>query len=94
MDGKQQFGLALAAAIGGLVWGFLRHRTDRRVTAFALIQAAEWFVAYGGASAMISAARHTLEQPAGRNVVEDDDFEVERVTRIRQSVTDREGTGG
>lgn len=93
MDGKQQFGLALAAAAGGLVWGFLRHRTDRRVTAFALIQAAEWFVAYGGAAAMLSAARHALEQPAGRDV-EDGDFEVERVTRIRQSVTDRTGTDG
>ena len=93
MDGKQQFGMALAAAASGLAWGYLRHRGDRRVTAFALVQAAEWFVAYGGAAAVLSAAREALEQTSGGRV-EDGEFEVERVTRIRQSVTERTGTDG
>ncbi len=93
MDGKQQFSLALAAAAGGLAWGYVRHRGDRRAKAFALIQAAEWFVAYGGAAAVLSAVRQTLEQ-AARGSVEDGEFEVERVTRIRQSVTERTGTDG
>ena len=93
MGGKQQFGLALAAAAAGLAWGYIRHRSDRRVSAFALIQAAEWFVAYGGAAAVLSAARQALEQAAGLDV-EDAEFELERVTRIRQSVTERTGTDG
>jgi hypothetical protein len=37
MGGQQQFGIALTAAAGGLVWGYLRQRGDRRVTAFALV---------------------------------------------------------
>ena len=93
MDGKQQFGMALAAAASGLAWGYLRHRGDRRVTAFALVQAAEWFVAYGGAAAILGAARQALEQTSAGHV-EDGEFEVERVTRIRQSVTERTGTDG
>jgi len=92
MGGKQQFGMALAAAAGGLLWGYLRHRSDRRVTAFALIQAAEWFVAYGGAAAILAAARQALE--GGAPGLDEGEFEVERVTRIRQAVTDRTGTDG
>jgi hypothetical protein len=91
MSGKQQLGFALAAAIGGLMWGYVRHRGDRRVTAFALIQAAEWFVAYGGAAALLSAAHDALER-SGR--IEADDFEVERISRMRQVVSDRTGTEG
>ena len=93
MGGKQQFGLALTAAAGGLAWGYLRHRGDRHVTAFALVQAAEWFVAYGGAAAVLSAAHQALEQAAGGNA-QNGEFELERVTRIRQSVTERTGTDG
>ncbi|MBT5775080.1 MAG: hypothetical protein HOH95_11960 [Dehalococcoidia bacterium] len=89
MDGKQQFGLALAAAAGGLAWGYACHRGDRRVAVFALIQAAEWFVAYGGAAAVLASARQALEHTS-----DGDDFEVERVTRIRQSVTEPTGTDG
>jgi hypothetical protein len=89
MDGKQQFGLALAAASGGLAWGYARHRGDRRVPLFALIQAAEWFVAYGGAAAVLASVRQYLEHSS-----DGDDFEVERVTRIRQSVTESTGIDG
>jgi hypothetical protein len=91
MGEKQQFNFALAAAAGGLAWGYVRHRSDRRVVAFALVQAAEWFVAYGGAAAVLGAIHQVLEQATGDGVA-DSEFEVERVTRIRQSVTERTGT--
>ena len=93
MDGKQQFSLALAAAAGGLAWGYIKHRNHPRVTAFALVQALEWFVAYGGASAVLASLRETMEQAADRTPI-DAEFDVERVTRIRQSVTERTGTDG
>jgi hypothetical protein len=91
MNGRQQFGLAIAAAVGGLMWGYLRHRGDRRATAFALIQAAEWFVAYGGAKVLLEAAHEALGRADDLDV---DDFEVERITRTRQIVSERTGTDG
>lgn len=91
LNGRQQFGLALSAALAGLAWGYVRHRTDRRAVWFALVQGAEWFVAYGGASLVLQTLHDTLErsgQPAP------DDFEVERITRTRQIVSERTGTEG
>jgi hypothetical protein len=93
MGGQQQFGLVLTAAAGGLVCGHLRQRGDRRVTASALVQAAEWFVGYGAAAAVLSAAHQILEQAASGNA-QNGEFELERVTRICQSVTERTGTDG
>ena len=88
MNGRQQLGMAIAAALGGLIWGYLRHRSDGRATAYALIQAGEWFLAFGGAKLMLDSAHQTLDSAAP------DDFEVERITRTRQIVSERTGTEG
>ena len=89
MDGKSQMRFALAAALAGLAWGYLRHRGERRAPLFAALQALEWFVAYGGAAALVERARVALEGEHS------DDFEeFERITRIRQAVDERTGTEG
>ena len=72
--------IAIAAALAGLAWGYLRHRRRPRQTVLAVLQAAEWFVAAGGAAAVIVALRGGLE-PAGDEVTE-------RVTHATQTVTD------
>jgi hypothetical protein len=79
---KQPVRFALAAAAAGLAWGYLRHRKDHRAPAFALIQALEWFVAYGGATALLERVRTGLEGG---------DVEVERVTHARRTVVDHAG---
>lgn len=47
---------------------------------FAAVQALEWFVAYGGAAALLERVR----EDAG-------DVEVERVTHTRQTIVDHSG---
>lgn len=89
MGGRQQLRFAAAAFIAGLAWGYLRHRRQPQAPTFALLQALEWFVAYGGAAAMIERARDLLEEPD-----ESKADSIGRVTRIRQSVTERTGTEG
>ncbi len=79
---KQPIRFALAAAAVGLAWGYLRHRKDGRAPVLAAIQALEWFVAYGGAAALLERVREGLE---GGEV------EVERVTHTRQTIVDHEG---
>ncbi|RJQ12313.1 MAG: hypothetical protein C4558_02005 [Dehalococcoidia bacterium] len=79
---RQSIRFALAAAAAGLAWGYLRHRKDGRAAVFAAIQALEWFVAYGGATALLERVREGLE---GGEV------EVERVTHTRQTIVDHEG---
>ena len=91
LNGRQQLGLAVSAALAGFAWGYLRHRGDKRATWFALIQAAEWFVANGGATIVLRAMRETLDRVDQPPV---DDFEVERITRTRQIVSERTGTEG
>jgi hypothetical protein len=91
LNGRQQFGLALSAALAGLAWGYLRHRADRRAMWFALVQGAEWFVAYGGATIVLQTLRESLDRSAQQPI---DDFEVERITRTRQIVSERTGTEG
>lgn len=82
MGSKQSLRFALAAGLAGLAWGFARHRRDPRATSFAVLQALEWFVAYGGAVALIEMVRGALD--------EDEDLEVtERITHIRQTVFDQ-----
>lgn len=88
---RQQFGLAVSAALAGLAWGYIRHRGDQRAAWFGLIQAAEWFVASGGATIALQTMRETLDRAAEPAV---DDFEVERITRTRQVVSERTGTDG
>ena len=48
--GRQSLRLAVGAAIAGFAWAYLRHRHHPRRTILALTQAAEWFVACGGAA--------------------------------------------
>lgn len=87
--GKQELRFAIAAALAGLAWGYLRHRRHPRRTLLAAIQGLEWFVAYGGATTVLEAARGLLEaqeRPAG------DEFE--RITHIRQVIEERTGTDG
>ncbi len=89
MGGKQQVRFALAALAVGLAWGYVRHRHDRRAPLFALLQGLEWFVAYGGATALIEAARGFLEARP-----EDLDEDASRISHFRQVVTERTGTEG
>ena len=87
MSGKQELRFAFAALFAGLAWGYMRHRQDVRAPVFAALQGLEWFVAYGGAAALIDRARDQLDEP-------DDDDEPIRITHFRQEVTDRTGTEG
>ena len=67
----------------------MRHRRDARAPLFAALQGLEWFVAYGGAAALVEHARLTLESG------DDDDLaEIERITHIRETVDERTGTEG
>lgn len=89
MSEKQQLGFALAALAGGIAWGAVRHRNNHRAGVLALLQGLEWFVAYGGAAAIITWLRDTLE--AEDRVLDEDD---ERVTHFRRVVTEQTGTDG
>ena len=62
MGSKQDLRFAIAALIAGVAWGYLRHRHDGRAPVFALLQGIEWFVAYGGAAALIEGGRRLLEE--------------------------------
>ena len=79
--GRQTLRLAVSAALAGFAWGDLRHRAHPRRTFLALMQAAEWFVACGGAATLVDVLRDGLA--AG------DDEVTERVTHATQTVTDR-----
>lgn len=79
---KPSMKLALAAAVAGLVAGYLAHRNDQRARAFAVLQGFEWFVSAGGAALLADAVREALE--------DDHDLEVtERVVRMRQAIEER-----
>jgi hypothetical protein len=84
---RNQLKFALAAFAAGLAWGYLRHRRGGRTGLFSVLQALEWFVAYGGAAALIALVREQLEPP-------EPEPEGERITHIRQVVTERTGTEG
>ena len=88
MNERQQLGFAAAALLAGIAWGALRYRTSERVAALSVLQGLEWFIAYGGAVAVISWLREALEEP------EPEDTDDERVTHFRQIVTERTGTDG
>ena len=78
--GRQSLRLAVGAAIAGFAWAYLRHRHHPRRTILALTQAAEWFVACGGAATLLDVLRDGLDG--------DDDEVTERVTHSTQTVTD------
>jgi hypothetical protein len=85
--GKSQLRFAAVALVAGLAWGYISHRRDGRATLFAILQGLEWFVAYGGAAALIEGARGLMEDPAG-----DEADAPERITHFRQEVTESTGT--
>jgi hypothetical protein len=88
MSEKQQLRFALAALAAGLAWGFLRHRRGRHTKLSSALQGLEWFVAYGGAAALIAIAREVFERE------DEDEPADERVTHFRQVVTEHTGTEG
>ena len=90
MSDKQQLGFALAAFVGGIAWGSLRYRQSERIGALAFLQGLEWFVAYGGAVALIAWLREAIEEPA----LDDGETDDERLTHFRRVVTERTGTEG
>ncbi len=88
MGGKQQLRFAVAAFVAGLAWGYMRRSRSPHALRHGVLQGLEWFVAYGGAAALIEAAKQVLDR-------EDDDEAPERVTLIREVVTEqRTGTEG
>lgn len=86
MEDRQQIRFAAAALVAGLAWGYLRHRGGRHAVLHAALQGIEWFVAYGGAVALIGALRGRLEPPEPEGD--------ERITHFRQIVTEHTGTDG
>lgn len=83
MGDKQTLRFAIAAAAAGLAWGYIRHRRDPRAPAYAILQALEWFIAYGGAAVLIEFVRQGMDDDDG------EDLEItERVMRTKQTVTD------
>jgi hypothetical protein len=89
LGGKQQLRFAVAAFVAGLAWGYVRRRSSSHALRYGVLQGLEWFVAYGGAAALIEAAKGVLDR-------EDGDADTpERVTLIREVVTERRtGTEG
>jgi hypothetical protein len=85
---RNQLRFALVAAVAGLAWGFIRHRRGSHPATLIALQALEWFVAYGGAAALVVLARQVLER------TETEVEYGERITHFRQVVTERTGTEG
>jgi hypothetical protein len=82
---KSQLKFALAALAAGIAWGFVRHRGSEHARLLSVLQGLEWFVAYGGAVAIIGHLREYLEG---------NDPDDETITHFRQVVTERTGTEG
>ncbi len=95
MNGQQQFRFAAAALLAGLAWGYVRARDRHRRALHAVLQGLEWFVAYGGAAALIEGARSLADRADGTGRASGESGELpERITHIRQVVTERTGTEG
>jgi hypothetical protein len=88
VNDRSQLKFALGAFAAGLAWGYVRYRRSGRAPLMSVLQALEWFIAYGGAAALVTMARELLD--------DDDDRppEGERITHFRQVVTERTGTEG
>lgn len=85
MSGRSQLALAISSALAGFAWGMVRHRGQAQVRALALLQAAEWFVAAGGAAWLIENAREMLEGTGGTD---------ERITHLRQVSSEHDEISG
>ena len=87
--------LLAVALVAGLVWGYLRARDRHRPVLHAVLQGLEWFVAYGGAAALVEGARFLADRADDLASDRREDTELpERITHIRQVVTERTGTEG
>jgi hypothetical protein len=88
VSSRQQLQFALVALVAGIAWGLLRHRDSRHRRLLGVLQGLEWFIAYGGALALIEGLRRAIE--------DDDEPEElpERVTHIQQIIAERTGTEG
>lgn len=80
--GRQALRLPVAAAVAGFAWGYARHRRHPRRGFLAVMQAAEWFVACGGAAVVVEVLRDGLGDAGSDELTE-------RVTHTTQTVTDR-----
>ncbi len=90
MSERNQLRFAAAALAAGFAWGYLRHRQGSHARMLALLQGLEWFIAYGGAAAIVGLLREALD----REAPEEPEPSNERITRFRQVVTERTGTSG
>ncbi len=81
-DGKQQLRFAAAALVAGCAWGYFRNRERSNRLLLSLLQGIEWFIAYGGAAALIEGVRAVVDRDG-------DEAPPERVTHIRQIVAER-----
>ncbi len=88
MDGKQQLRFAAIAFVAGCLWGYVRNRERGHRLLLSMLQGVEWFIAYGGATALIEGLRAFAEPR------HPDEPASERVTTFRQIVADRTGTDG
>jgi hypothetical protein len=86
---KQQLRFAAFAFLAGLAWGYLRHRASPQRITHGVLQGVEWFIAYGGAAALVEALRVALE--ARDEAAEPSE---ERVTHLHQVMAERTGTDG
>ena len=77
MGERQRLRCAVAALAGGLAWGDLRKKRRARSSLFARLQGLEWFVAYGGAAALIGMAREAVSDDGA-----DEDDTVERISQF------------
>ncbi len=89
MDGKQQLRFAAAAFLAGCLWGYVRSRDRGNRTLLSLLQGVEWFIAYGGATALLEGLRAFVESPPPEH-----EPTSERVTQLRQIIAERTGTEG
>ena len=83
MSDRSQLKFALGAFAAGLAWGYIRYRRSGRAPLMSVLQALEWFIAYGGAVALITILRESME-PATPD--DPDDAPHERITHFRQAV--------
>jgi hypothetical protein len=86
MTPKHPLRFAGIAFVAGCLWGYFRNRGKRNDYVLALLQGVEWFIAYGGAAALMEGVRAFVDP--------EDEPESERVTHLRQIVADRTGTDG
>ncbi len=82
---RRSLKIALAAGLAGLLAGYVSHRSERRARAFALLQAADWFMAAGGGALLTDLLRRALAEAEDAGAAE----VTERFVQTRQAVVER-----